>query len=71
MYFHSHCPSRQAGVGILAVAGIILLTLAAIAVKDVLWLALTADIVGTAALMPLIGFLLGYVMSVMCRLNAQ
>ncbi|GAA6213708.1 sodium/bile acid cotransporter-like [Lates japonicus] len=61
----------KVGLSILAVASTILLILAAIAVKDVLWMALTADIVGTAALMPLIGFLLGYVMSVMCRLNAQ
>ncbi|XP_071353786.1 hepatic sodium/bile acid cotransporter-like [Trachinotus anak] len=62
---------RKVGLCILIISSIIVFILSGIGVKDVLWLALTADIVGTAALMPLIGFMLGYGMSVICRLNSQ
>ncbi|XP_023273000.1 sodium/bile acid cotransporter-like [Seriola lalandi dorsalis] len=62
---------KKVGLSILTTSCIILSILSVIATKDVLWMALKPDIVGTAALMPLIGFMLGYGMSVLCRLNAQ
>lgn len=63
--------SRQAGLSILIISSIVLSILSGIAVKDVLWMILTPDVLSVAALMPLIGFMLGYVMSVICRLSPQ
>uniref|UniRef100_A0A3Q3L8F3 Hepatic sodium/bile acid cotransporter n=1 Tax=Mastacembelus armatus TaxID=205130 RepID=A0A3Q3L8F3_9TELE len=64
-------PIKKIGLSILIISGIIVFTLSGIIVKDVLWMILTADILVVAALMPLIGFILGYVMSVICRFNSQ
>lgn len=69
--FHSNCPSQQVGLSILIISSLIVFILSGIDLKDVLWIAFQADILGVAALMPLIGFMLGYVMSVTCGLNAQ
>ncbi|XP_035530390.1 sodium/bile acid cotransporter-like [Morone saxatilis] len=62
---------KKAGLGILMVSSIIVFTLSGVAVKDVLWMILTPDVLSVAALMPLTGFMLGYVMSVICRLSPQ
>ncbi|XP_040917242.1 sodium/bile acid cotransporter-like [Toxotes jaculatrix] len=62
---------KKVGLSILIISGIAMLTLSVIAIKKILWIALTADVVGVAALMPLIGFFLGYVMSVICGFDAQ
>ncbi|XP_072769712.1 hepatic sodium/bile acid cotransporter-like isoform X2 [Nerophis lumbriciformis] len=39
--------------------------------EDILWMILTADVLTVAALMPFIGFVLGFVMSTMCRLSPK
>ncbi|XP_031134309.1 sodium/bile acid cotransporter-like [Sander lucioperca] len=62
---------KKAGLSILMVSGIIVFSLSGFVIKDVLWMVLTPDVVAVAALMPLIGFMLGYVMSVMCRLSPK
>ncbi|XP_049917982.1 sodium/bile acid cotransporter-like isoform X2 [Epinephelus moara] len=61
----------KAGLGILMVSCLVGFTLFGIVVKDVLWMVLTPDFLVVAALMPLIGFTLGYVMSVVCRLSPK
>lgn len=63
------CP--QVGLGVLTISSIVVSVLSAMAVKDVLWMIAMPDILLVAALMPLIGFMLGYFMSVACRLSAQ
>lgn len=63
------CP--QVGLGVLIISSIVVSVLSAVAVKDVLWMIAMPDILLVAALMPLIGFMLGYFMSVACRLSAQ
>ncbi|XP_039993276.1 sodium/bile acid cotransporter-like [Xiphias gladius] len=62
---------KKVGLSILIISSLIVFILSGIDLKDVLWIAFQADILGVAALMPLIGFMLGYVMSVTCGLNAQ
>ncbi|XP_074516397.1 hepatic sodium/bile acid cotransporter-like [Sebastes fasciatus] len=62
---------KKVGLSILIVSGIIVFSLSGIAIKDVIWMALTPDVLVVAALMPLIGFTLGYVMSVICRLSPR
>ncbi|XP_019940407.1 hepatic sodium/bile acid cotransporter [Paralichthys olivaceus] len=61
---------KKVGLIILTIF-IIIPILSCAAIKDVLWLALTADTLTAAALMPLIGYVLGYVLSLVCGLNAQ
>lgn len=63
------CP--QVGLGALIISSIVVSVLSAMAVKDVLWMIAMPDILLVATLMPLIGFMLGYFMSVACRLSAQ
>lgn len=62
---------RQAGLSILIVSSVIISILCGFLVKDMLWAILTPDVLSVAALMPLIGFMLGYVMSLVCRLSQQ
>lgn len=59
------------GLGALIISSIVVSVLSAMAVKDVLWMIAMPDILLVATLMPLIGFMLGYFMSVACRLSAQ
>lgn len=61
----------QVGLSILVISTVIMSILSGIAVKDVLWTIFMPDVLTVAALMPLIGFTLGYVMSYICRLNPQ
>nr|XP_020449376.1 sodium/bile acid cotransporter-like [Monopterus albus] len=61
----------KAGLIILIISSIIVLILSGIAIKDEIWMVFTADIVTTAALMPLTGFMMGYAMSIICRLSPQ
>ncbi|XP_061898228.1 hepatic sodium/bile acid cotransporter-like [Entelurus aequoreus] len=61
----------KSGLGILIISSVILFTLSGLAVKDILWMILTADVLTVAALMPFIGFVLGFVMSTMCRLSPK
>lgn len=59
------------GLGVLVISSIVVSVLSAMAVKDVLWMIAMPDVLLVAALMPLIGFMLGYFMSVACRLSAK
>lgn len=61
----------QVGLSILVISTVVMSILSGIAVKDVLWTIFMPDVLTVAALMPLIGFTLGYVMSYLCRLNPQ
>ncbi|XP_070836004.1 hepatic sodium/bile acid cotransporter-like [Chaetodon trifascialis] len=71
-YWPNYSPVvKKAGLSILIISSIIVFILSVTAVKDVLWMILTPDVLSVAALMPLIGFTLGYVMSVICRLSPQ
>uniref|UniRef100_A0A3Q2P5I0 Hepatic sodium/bile acid cotransporter n=1 Tax=Fundulus heteroclitus TaxID=8078 RepID=A0A3Q2P5I0_FUNHE len=58
----------KVGLSILIIATIVLSVLSGLAVKDVMWMILMPDLLAVAALMPLIGFTLGYVVSVICGL---
>lgn len=62
---------KKVGLSILVISTVIMSILSGIAVKDVLWTIFMPDVLTVAALMPLIGFTLGYVMSYICRLNPQ
>ncbi|KAJ4939027.1 hypothetical protein JOQ06_028490 [Pogonophryne albipinna] len=62
---------KKAGLGILTVAAVLVFCLCYFTIKDVVWLILTPDVLAVAALMPLIGFTLGYVMSMICRLSPK
>ncbi|XP_061599628.1 hepatic sodium/bile acid cotransporter-like [Cololabis saira] len=62
---------KKAGLCILLISTIIVSIMSGFAVKDVIWMILMPDVLAVAALMPLIGFLLGYVMSAICRLSPQ
>ncbi|XP_077394053.1 hepatic sodium/bile acid cotransporter-like isoform X2 [Festucalex cinctus] len=61
----------KSGLSILIISSIIVFSLSGVAVKDMLWMILTADIIAVAVLMPLIGFILGYIMSAICRLSPK
>ncbi|KAI3367800.1 hypothetical protein L3Q82_026640, partial [Scortum barcoo] len=62
---------KKAGLSMLIILSITVFTLSFITIKDVVWVILMPDVLSVAALMPLIGFMLGYVMAVVCRLNPQ
>lgn len=62
---------RKAGLSILGISSVVVTVLTCITVKDVIWMILMPDVLLAAALMPLIGFMLGYLMSVICRLSPQ
>ncbi|XP_053290690.1 hepatic sodium/bile acid cotransporter [Pleuronectes platessa] len=62
---------KKVGLSILFICTILIIILSGTAIKDVLWLSLTADNVMVAALMPLIGYVLGYVLSLIFGLDAQ
>uniref|UniRef100_A0A3B3HI96 Solute carrier family 10 member 1 n=1 Tax=Oryzias latipes TaxID=8090 RepID=A0A3B3HI96_ORYLA len=62
---------KKTGLWILLISSITLFILSAYVVKDVLWMIVMADLLTAAALMPLIGFTLGYVLSVICKLSPQ
>uniref|UniRef100_A0A8C7XUC4 Hepatic sodium/bile acid cotransporter n=1 Tax=Oryzias sinensis TaxID=183150 RepID=A0A8C7XUC4_9TELE len=62
---------KKTGLWILLISSITLFILSAYVVKDVLWMIVMADVLTAAALMPLIGFTLGYVLSVICKLSPQ
>lgn len=59
------------GTGLLIVTAVLVSILSGIAVKGVMWMIFMPDVVTVAALMPLVGFSLGYVMSAVWRLNPQ
>ncbi|XP_049918268.1 sodium/bile acid cotransporter-like [Epinephelus moara] len=59
---------KNAGLSIMGVTCIIGTILFSVAFKDILW---TPDFLVVVTLMPMIGFTLGYGMSVLCRLNPQ
>ncbi|XP_042244785.1 sodium/bile acid cotransporter-like [Thunnus maccoyii] len=61
----------KAGLSILIIFSIIIAILSAVAIKDVLWMIIMPDVLAVAALMPLIGFMLGYIISILCRLGPQ
>lgn len=61
----------KAGLSILIIFSIIIAILSAVAIKDVLWRIIMPDVLAVAALMPLIGFMLGYIISILCRLSPQ
>nr|XP_057946657.1 hepatic sodium/bile acid cotransporter-like [Doryrhamphus excisus] len=61
----------KSGLGTMIISSMVLFSLSGMAVKDILWMILTVDVLTVAALMPLIGFTLGYVMSAICRLSSK
>ncbi|XP_040054897.1 hepatic sodium/bile acid cotransporter [Gasterosteus aculeatus] len=61
----------KVGLTVLIISSIAAFVLSGILAKDFMWMVLTPDVLAVGALMPLIGFTLGYVMSVMCRLSQQ
>ncbi|KAL7379807.1 hypothetical protein ABVT39_006271 [Epinephelus coioides] len=62
---------KSAGLSIMGVICIIGTILYSVTFKDMLWMVLTPDFLVVVTLMPMIGFTLGYGMSVLCRLNPQ
>ncbi|XP_037551143.1 sodium/bile acid cotransporter-like [Nematolebias whitei] len=61
----------KAGLIILTFSTIVVSVLSGFVVKDVIWMIFMPDVVSVAVLMPLIGFTLGYVMSVICKLSPK
>ncbi|KAK2826177.1 hypothetical protein Q5P01_020391 [Channa striata] len=62
---------KRVGFSILMICSIIVLTLSAIAVKDAFWMIIKPDVLCAGALLPLIGFIMGYVISTICGLSPQ
>nr|XP_004540816.1 sodium/bile acid cotransporter [Maylandia zebra] len=62
---------KKVGLSILIISSIIICILSFYIVSNVIWMILMPDALIAASLMPLIGFTLGYVMSVLCRLSPQ
>ncbi|KAM8913665.1 hepatic sodium/bile acid cotransporter-like isoform 1-T2 [Spinachia spinachia] len=62
---------KKLGLTAMIISGVVLLSLSGVLIKDIVWMVLTPDVLAVGALMPLIGFTLGYVLSVMCRLSQQ
>ncbi|XP_049451628.1 sodium/bile acid cotransporter-like isoform X2 [Epinephelus fuscoguttatus] len=62
---------RNAGLSIMGVICIVGTILFSVAFKDILWMVLTPDFLVVVTLMPMTGFMLGYGMSVLCRLTPQ
>ncbi|KAM9842511.1 hepatic sodium/bile acid cotransporter-like [Aulostomus maculatus] len=61
----------KVGLSILIISGIVVVTLCGISINKLLWMIVTPDVLAAAALMPLIGFTMGYVMSAICRLSPK
>nr|XP_020469588.1 sodium/bile acid cotransporter-like [Monopterus albus] len=62
---------RNVGISILIISGIIVFILVGYNVRDKIWMVLKADILSASALMPLTGFMLGYVLSGICGLSPR
>ncbi|XP_008328406.1 sodium/bile acid cotransporter [Cynoglossus semilaevis] len=62
---------KKVGVSILVIASVVAIIACGTVLKDLLVSILTVNIVAAAALMPLIGYTLGFVLSVLFRLDAQ
>ncbi|XP_035467005.1 sodium/bile acid cotransporter-like [Scophthalmus maximus] len=62
---------KKVGLGILIVSSILLVIMSCAAIKDLIWTAFTPENLVAAALMPLIGFILGFVLSLICGLSAK
>ncbi|XP_029982515.1 sodium/bile acid cotransporter-like [Sphaeramia orbicularis] len=61
----------KVGLSLLIISTILVSILSGFAVGNVLWTIFMPDVLTVAALMPLIGFTLGYAMSVLCRMSPQ
>ncbi|KAK7904959.1 hypothetical protein WMY93_017566 [Mugilogobius chulae] len=61
----------KTGLVVLLLCTILVSILSGMAVKSVIWMIFMPDVVAVAALLPLIGFALGYVMSAVCQLDPQ
>uniref|UniRef100_A0A3P8RQR6 Hepatic sodium/bile acid cotransporter n=1 Tax=Amphiprion percula TaxID=161767 RepID=A0A3P8RQR6_AMPPE len=61
----------KGGLSIWAASTIVVAILSGFFVKDVIWMIFEPDMIFVAAVMPMIGYMLGYVMSVLCRLSPQ
>ncbi|XP_053701559.1 hepatic sodium/bile acid cotransporter-like [Synchiropus splendidus] len=59
------------GIVIMIISAIVVFTLSALSLGETIWLILMPDLIVAAALMPLIGYILGYVLSLVCRLSHQ
>ncbi|CAJ1073759.1 sodium/bile acid cotransporter-like [Xyrichtys novacula] len=62
---------KKGGLSLLLICTIILFGVSGFAIKDVVWMILKPDFLTVAALMPLTGFIMGYVMSTLCRQSPQ
>ncbi|XP_034531322.1 sodium/bile acid cotransporter-like [Notolabrus celidotus] len=58
---------KNGGLTLLVICSIVLWTLSGFAIKDILWMILTPDTLTVAVMMPLIGFTLGYIISILCK----
>ncbi|KAJ0008906.1 hypothetical protein NQD34_016321, partial [Periophthalmus magnuspinnatus] len=61
----------KTGLVVLVVCTILVSVLSGMAVRGVMWMIFMPDVLAAAALMPLTGFTLGYVMSAVSQLDAQ
>ncbi|XP_058471681.1 hepatic sodium/bile acid cotransporter-like [Solea solea] len=61
---------QKVGFSILVLSSILAVILCGVAVKELLWKVLTPDNLTAAALMPGIGYIMGYVLSLLFRFNA-
>lgn len=61
----------KVGLSIFVINIILVSILSAFAVKDIMWMIFEPDMICVAALMPMIGFMMGYIMSALCRLSPQ
>uniref|UniRef100_A0A672GBG0 Hepatic sodium/bile acid cotransporter n=1 Tax=Salarias fasciatus TaxID=181472 RepID=A0A672GBG0_SALFA len=62
---------KKVGIGILIVSGVIIFALAYVSVGHLLWMIVTPDILTAAALLPAIGFALGYLLSYFSRVSSR
>ncbi|KAK1158951.1 sodium/bile acid cotransporter [Acipenser oxyrinchus oxyrinchus] len=61
----------QAGMSILLLASVAIAVLSGMVIGSTIWSVLSPTLIGTAAFMPLTGYLLGYILSSLFRLNEK
>ncbi|KAM6968525.1 hepatic sodium/bile acid cotransporter-like isoform 1-T2 [Tautogolabrus adspersus] len=62
---------KKSGLTLLVICAFIVFPMSAYIVKDILWMIITPDIMTVAVVMPMTGFIMGYVMSVICKQSPQ
>lgn len=67
----NYTTALQVGLSILLISSVAIGVMSGITIGATVWVVFSPQLMATASLMPLIGFLLGYLMSTICKQNGQ